>query len=65
MRFMQTLNLFVLLIFIFIDYKTIQIALEKNKSLGIWFLPITILFFIILVGYNLYKTYKINQKPKL
>lgn len=37
MRFMQTLNLFVLLIFIFIDYKTIQIAFNKSESLGVWF----------------------------
>lgn len=61
----RLLKITVLLIFIFINYKTIQIALEKNKNLGIWFLPVAILFFIILVGYNLYKTYKINQKPKL
>jgi len=63
--FIRLLKIAVLLLFIFMNYQTMQIALEKNKSLGVWFLPVTILFFITLVGYNLYKTYKINQKIKL
>jgi len=57
----RLLKIAVLLIFIFINYKTIQIALEKNKNLGIWFLPVAILFLFTLITYNLYKTYKINQ----
>ncbi|WLD24790.1 DUF1648 domain-containing protein [Flavobacterium dauae] len=58
MRFMQTLNLFVLLIFIFIDYKTIQIALEKNKSLGVWFLPISGIIAVIIISYSVIQSQK-------
>jgi len=63
--FIRMLKIAILLLFIFMNYQTMQIALEKNESLGVWFLPVTILFFITLVGYNLYKTYKINQESKI
>jgi len=58
MRFMQSLNLFVLLIFIFIDYKTIQIALNKADSIGVWFLPITGIIGITIIAYSVIESKK-------
>ncbi|RRJ91162.1 DUF1648 domain-containing protein [Paenimyroides tangerinum] len=60
MRFMQSLNLFVLLIFIFIDYKTIQIALNKSGSLGVWFLPLTGIVGISIIIYSVKQSKKEN-----
>lgn len=61
MQFMQLLNLFVLSIFIFIDYKTIQIAWKKSDSLGIWFLPLTIIVSVLIIGFNVLKSKKIKK----
>lgn len=58
MRFMQFINLFMLLIFIFIDYKTIQIALNKSGNLGIWFLPLTGIVAVLIIGFNFLKSKK-------
>lgn len=58
MRFMQTLNLFVLLIFIFIDYQTIQIAFNKSDSLGIWFFPISGIIALIIISYSVIQSQK-------
>ena len=60
MRFMQSLNLFVLLIFIFIDYKTIHIALNKSESLGIWFLPLSGIVGVLIIVYNVIQSKKEN-----
>lgn len=60
MRFMQSLNLFVLLIFIFIDYKTILIALNKSGSLGVWFLPLTGIVGISIIIYSVKQSKKEN-----
>ena len=60
MRFMQSLNFFVLLIFIFIDYKTIQIALNKSGSLGVWFLPLTGIVGISIIIYSVKQSKKEN-----
>jgi len=62
MRFMQTLNLFVLLIFIFIDYKTIQIAFNKSESLGVWFLPISGIIAVLIISYSVIQSQKNKNK---
>lgn len=58
MRLMQSVNLFMLLIFIFIDYKTIQIALNKSDSLGIWFLPLIGIVGISIIIYSVIQSKK-------
>ena len=58
MRLMQSVNLFMLLIFIFIDYKTIQIALNKADSLGVWFLPIIGIIGFVIIAYSIIQSQK-------
>jgi len=58
MRLMQSVNLFMLLIFIFIDYKTIQIALNKADSLGVWFLPIIGIIGLVIIAYSIIQSQK-------
>lgn len=60
MRLMHLINLFVLAIFIFIDYKTILIALNKSDSLGIWFLPLTGIVGISIIIYSVKQSKKEN-----
>lgn len=60
MRFMQLINLFMLLIFIFIDYKTIQIALTQSGDLGVWFLPLIGIVGISIIIYSIKQSKKEN-----
>lgn len=60
MRLMQSVNLFMLLIFIFIDYKTIQIALNQSGGLGVWFLPLTGIVGILIIIYSIKQSKKEN-----
>ena len=53
----------ILIVFIFIDYKTIKISLEdKNGGLGIWFLPLFLTLILIPVIINIYKSWKLKQQ---
>lgn len=58
MRFMQLIKLFMLIVFIFIDYKTIQIALNKSENLGVWFLPALIFMVLIIICYSIIQSKK-------
>ena len=53
----------ILIVFIFIDYKTIIISLEgKNEGLGIWFLPFFLALIFIPVIINIYKSWKLKHQ---
>lgn len=53
----------ILIVFIFIDYKTIIISLEgKNEGLGIWFLPFFLILIFIPIIINIYKSWKLKHK---
>jgi len=58
MRFMNSLNTLMLLIFIYIDYKTIQIALNQSGSLGVWFLPLAGIVGISIITYSVIQSQK-------
>ncbi len=52
----------ILIVFVFIDYRTIEIAInDKDGGLGIWFLPIFLVFIFIPVILNLYKSWKLKR----
>ncbi|WP_461376854.1 DUF1648 domain-containing protein [Cloacibacterium normanense] len=56
------LKIGILIVFIFIDYRTIKIAIdEKNGGLGKCFLPVFFVFIFIPVILNLYKSWKLKQ----
>lgn len=59
-KLLHVLNMFVLFIFIFIDYKTIQIGLNETDSLGSWFLPIIFISTLLIIGYFSFKSKKIK-----
>lgn len=58
MRFMQLIKLFMLLVFIFIDYKTIQIAFNESENLGVWFLPALIFIVLTIICYSIIQSKK-------
>ena len=58
MRFMQLIKLFMLLVFIFIDYKTIQIAFNESENLGVWFLPTLIFIVLTIICYSIIQSKK-------
>ena len=55
---MQLIKLFMLLVFIFIDYKTIQIAFNESENLGVWFLPALIFIVLIIICYSIIQSKK-------
>ena len=56
------LKIVILIIFIFIDYKTIKIATEnKNGGLGFWFLPVFLIAIFVPIILNFYKSLKIKN----
>ena len=53
----------ILIVFIFIDYKTIKISLEDNNGgLGTWFSPLFLSLILIPVIINIYKSQKFKQQ---
>ena len=58
---MRVLKVLIVLIFFFIAYQTIQIALEKAFDLGTWFLPSIFVLLSIVLGYNIYQSKQINK----
>lgn len=61
-RLMRTLKTLIVLIFFFIAYQTIQIALKKAFDLGVWFLPATFIGLGLVLGYSIYKSKQINKQ---
>lgn len=47
-----------LLIFIFIDYKTILIALNQSDGLGVWFLTLIGIVGISIISYSVIQSQK-------
>jgi len=47
-----------LLIFIYIDFKTILIALNQSGSLGVWFLPLAGIVGISIITYSVIQSQK-------
>lgn len=60
-RLIRYLKLIVLLIFLLIDYETIQTSKGNSEGLGIWFLPFTIGMFLIPIIYIFYKSYTLKK----
>src|SRR5690606_3397029 len=59
---MRILRVLITLIFFFIAYQTILIALEKAFDLGAWFLPVTFIGLGLVLGYSIYKSKQINKQ---
>lgn len=59
---MRILRVLITLIFFFIAYQTIQIALEKAFDLSAWFLPVTFIGLGLVLGYSIYKSKQINKQ---
>lgn len=57
-RMMRWMKIFFLLLFMAIDYFTMQVALEKREGLGAWFLPITIGILFTLIAFTIYESIK-------
>ncbi len=57
-RTIRLLKIIIVLAFVFLNFKTIQIALNKSTNIGILFLPIIISATIILIGIMIYKMTK-------
>ncbi|HLV45450.1 MAG TPA: DUF1648 domain-containing protein [Flavobacterium sp.] len=58
---MRMLKVLITLIFFFIAYQTIQVALEKAFGLGSWFLPVITVITALILGFNMYKSKQINN----
>lgn len=59
-RRIRFLKLLIILVFLLIDFKTIQTALGISEGLGIWFLPLILGLIFIPMGYYSYKSYKLK-----
>jgi uncharacterized membrane protein len=57
-KMMRFLKLIVIIIFIMIDFQTIQTAKGKSDGIGIWFLPLVFGLIFIPIGYFAYQSYK-------
>jgi uncharacterized membrane protein len=59
-RTMVYLKFIILLSFIFIQYKTIQISLKNSEGLGLWFLPAFLALILIPLSYFVIKAIKMK-----
>lgn len=60
-RMIRFLKFMVLMVFLIIDFQTIQIAKGNSDTLGIWFLPLVLVMIFIPIGYFTYKSYKLKK----
>lgn len=57
-RMMRWMKLLLIILFMVIDYFTMEVSLGKREGLGAWFLPITLGILFMVIAFTIYESKK-------